>query len=167
MDFALLILIVLLAIALAAAFWKGRWQLILAGLKQAWNTIRTMWLRIILGMALGGFIQVVIPSASIAHWLGPASGIKGILIGSYIGLFVSGGPYVIMPVIASIYAAGAGPGPTLALMTGGLLGIQGLFTFYIPILGLRLSIANYIVALFVPPLVGLTGGLVFHLLGFG
>lgn len=167
MDIALLILLVLLTISLVAAYWKGRWPLILAGLTQTGHTLRSMWLRILLGMALGGFIQVVVPSASIAHWLGPASGLKGILIGSYIGLFVSGGPYVIMPVIASIYAAGAGAGPTIALMTGGLLGIQGLFTFYIPILGVRLSLANYIVALFVPPLVGLTGGAVFHLLNLG
>ena len=167
MDTALFIIIVLLIIAFAATFWKGRWPLILTGLRQTGRTLRSMWFRILLGMMLGGFLQVLVPSASIAEWLGPASGLKGILIGSYIGFFISGGPYVIMPVIASIYGAGAGAGPTIALMTGGLLSVQGLITFYVPMLGVRLSLANYIICLFVPPLVGLAGGAVFHLLNIG
>ena len=166
-DPAFLILLVLLALAFTGTYLKGRMPLVVTGIKQTGRTLKSMWFRILLGMALGGFIQVVVPSASIAEWLGPSSGLKGILIGSYIGLFVSGGPYMIMPIIASIYQAGAGPGPTIALMTGGLLSIQGLFSFYIPILGVRLSLSNYLVALFVPPLVGLAGGAVFHLLNLG
>ncbi|MBI2850884.1 MAG: permease [Chloroflexi bacterium] len=164
MDTALLILLVLLALAIIAAFWKGRWTLVWAGLKQTGRTLKAMWFRILLGMALGGFIQVLVPSASIAEWLGPASGLKGILIGSYVGLFLSGGPYVILPVVAAIYKAGAGAGPVIALLAGGLLSVQGLITWYIPFLGVRLSLAKYVVCLFVPPLVGLAGGAVFGLL---
>ena len=164
MDVALLVLLVLLTIAIITAFWKGRLPLVWAGLKQSGQTIKSMWFRILIGMTLGGFIQVLVPSTVVAEWLGPTSGLKGILIGSYIGLFISGGPYVILPVIASIYESGAGAGPTIALMTGGLLSIQGLFTWYIPLLGVRLSMAKYVVCLFVPPLVGLAGDAVFQLL---
>ena len=167
MDIALLIIIVLLAIAITVAFWKGRWPLVWAGLKQTGYTLQSMWLRILLGMALGGFIQVLVPSASIAEWLGPTSGLKGILIGSYTGLFLSGGPYVILPVVASIYKAGAGAGPVIALLAGGMLSVQGLITWYIPFLGVRLSLAKYIICFFVPPIVGLAGGAVYQLLNLG
>jgi uncharacterized membrane protein YraQ (UPF0718 family) len=166
-DAAFVVLLVLLALAVAAAWWKGRLPLVWAGLKQTGQTLRTMWFRILLGMALGGFIQVLVPNASIAEWLGPSSGLKGILIGSYIGLFVSGGPYVMMPVVASIYESGAGPGPVIALMSGGLLSVQGLITWYIPLLGVRLSVAKYIICLFVPPLIGVAGGAVFQMLKLG
>lgn len=166
-DVALLIMIVLLVAALTVAFWKGRWVLVGAGLKQTGRTLKSMWFRILLGMMLGGFLQVLVPSASIAEWLGPTSGLKGILIGAYTGLFLSGGPYVVMPVVAAIYHAGAGAGPVIALLAGGLLNVQGLITFYIPMLGVRLSLANYIICFFVPPLIGLAGGAVYHLLGLG
>ena len=167
MDLALLIMIVLLVFAIAAAFWKGRLPLVWAGLKQTGYTLKSMWLRSLLGMMLGGFIQVLVPSASIAEWLGPASGLKGILIGAYTGFFLSGGPYVVLPVVASIYKAGAGAAPIIALLAGGMLNVQGLITWYIPFLGVRLSLAKYIVAVFVPPLIGMAGGAVYQLLNFG
>jgi len=164
-DPAMKILLVMLAAAIGIATLKGGWPLIRAGLQQTGRTLNSMWFRILLGMALGGFIQVLVPSTLIADWLGPASGLKGILIGSYAGLFLSGGPYVILPVVAAIYEAGAGAGPIISLLSGGLLSVQGLFAFYIPILGLRLSLTQYLVYLFIPPLLGLAGGAVFHLLG--
>lgn len=164
MDLALIILLVLLTAAVTTAFWKGRWQLVWAGLNQTGRTIKSMWFRILLGMALGGFIQVLVPSASIAEWLGPTSGLKGILIGSYTGLFLSGGPYMILPVVAAIYHAGAGVGPVIALLAGGLLNVQGLIAWYIPFLGVRLSLSNYLVCLFVPPLIGLAGAAIYQLL---
>jgi len=164
MGTPLLILVTLLMIAIVAALWKGGWQLLWAGLKQTGHTLKSMWFRVLLGMLLGGFIQVLVPTDFIAQWLGPASGLKGILIGSYVGLFVSGGPYVVMPVIAAIYHAGAGPGPIIALLSGGMLAVQGLITWQIPLMGMRLSLAQYIVLLFVPPILGLAGGALYQLL---
>lgn len=163
-DLAFKIIAVLLGIAVIGAFWKGRLPLVWAGLKQTGNTLRSMWFRILLGMALGGFIQVLVPSTMIADWLGPASGWKGILIGAYTGFFLGGGPYVVLPVVAAVYNAGAGAGPVIALLAGGMLNIQALVAWYIPILGVRISVANYIAVFFLPPLIGLAGEAVFHLL---
>ena len=71
---------------LAAAFWKGGWQLTILGLTQASQLIQTVWLRLLLGFTLGGLIQVLLPRDLIAEWLGPASGLKGILIGYWKGV---------------------------------------------------------------------------------
>lgn len=167
MDLALLILLVLLFIAIVTALWRGGWQLLFSGLRQTGSTLKSMWLRVLLGMTLGGLIQVLIPSAVIAEWLGPASGLKGILIGSYVGIIMGGGPYVTLPIIASIFKAGAGAGPVIALLTGGILSVQGLITWQIPLLGAKIAFTRYIVCLFVPPLVGLAGGAVYQLLNLG
>ncbi len=164
MDISLLILLVMFAIAVTLTLWKGRWQLLWSGLKQTGRTLRGVWFRVLLGMTLGGFIQVLIPSSSIAAWLGPASGLKGILIGSYLGLFLSGGPYMILPIIVAILRAGAGPGQIIALLAGGMLGVQEFITWNVPFLGMRLALSRYIISFSVPPLVGLAGGALYRLL---
>lgn len=165
MDATLWILVGMVVTAILVALWRGRWPLLYSGLRQAVLTLRSMWCRLILGFSLGGLIQVVIPSPVIAEWLGPASGMKGILIGSYAGVIMTGGPYVTLPIVASIYAAGAGPGPVIALLASmNLLSLPGLLTWAIPFLGAKLALTRWAVCLFVPPVIGLIGSAVFRLL---
>jgi len=166
LDTTLLILLILVGLAVAASFWRGGWQLTLSGFTQAGHLINTIWLRLILGFTLGGLIQVLIPRDIIAKWLGPASGLKGILIGSYTGAILSGAPYVMLPIVAAIYRAGAGVGPIIALLTGqGLIGIQMLIVWQIPFFGVELPLARYIVSLFIPPFAGLIGATIFRIMG--
>ncbi len=164
-DITLVILVALVLIGVAAAFWNGGWQLAGLGLVQTGRLIEKVWLRILLGFTLGGLIQVLIPRDIIARWLGPTSGIKGILIGSYTGIFMSGAPYVMLPVVASLYTAGAGAGPIIALVTGqSLISLQTLITWQIPFLGVGIPLSKFIVCLFIAPFVGFAGSIVFKLL---
>ncbi|MBM2825839.1 MAG: conserved rane protein of unknown function [Dehalococcoidales bacterium] len=164
-DATLAILIALLLITVAAAFFKGGVPLTWLGLVQTGRLLETVWLRLLLGFVLGGLTQVLVPRSIIARWLGPASGIKGILIGSYTGIFMAGAPYVMLPVVASLYLAGAGAGPVIALLTGqALLGLQNLIVWQIPFLGVGLPLSRFIVSLFITPLVGLLGATVFKIL---
>ena len=165
MDITLLILLVMVAAAIVTVLWKGRWRLIALGFKQAAHTFQSMWLRVLIGFTLGGLFQVLIPNTLIVDWLGPASGLKGILIGSYVGIIITGGPYVTLPIIASIYAAGAGVGPVIALLTGAnLISLPMLITWQIPFIGVRVALARYVVCLFIPPLAGLAGAAIYQLL---
>jgi uncharacterized membrane protein YraQ (UPF0718 family) len=164
-DVTLIILIVLLVIAMGSAFLKGGLPLAGQGLVQSGRLLEQVWLRLPLGFALGGLIQVLVPRAVIARWLGPTSGIKGILIGSYSGIIFSGAPFVMLPVVASLYLAGAGPGPVIAMLTGQmLLGMQNLIVWQIPFLGVGLPVSRYIVSLVITPLFGIAGAAVFKLL---
>lgn len=168
MDIALQTLVGMVVVAMAIALWRGGWPLLISGFKQAGLTVKSMWFRLILGFTLGGLIQVLIPSPLIAEWLGPASGLKGILIASYAGVILTGGPYVTLPIIASIYAAGAGPGPIIALLASmNLLSLPNLLTWAIPFLGAKLALSRYLVCLFLPPVIGLAGAAVFRLVSVG
>jgi uncharacterized membrane protein YraQ (UPF0718 family) len=159
MDSALIILLALVAAATVGTLLRGGRRLLLEGLKQAALTLKSMWLRLILGFSLGGMIQVLIPSDLIAEWLGPTSGLRGILIASYAGIIMTGGPYVSLPIVASIYAAGAGPGPVIALLASmNLLSLPGLLTWAIPFMGARIALTRY---------VGLAGAGVFGLMSPG
>ncbi|MBI4296151.1 MAG: permease [Chloroflexi bacterium] len=164
-DRTFIILVALVLVAIGAAFWKGGWQLTGQGLVQARHLIETVWLRLLLGFTLAGLIQVVIPRATIARWLGPRSGIKGILIGSYTATIMTGAPFVSLPVVASLYTAGAGAGPMIALLTGtSLIGIQNLIVWQIPFLGVGVPLSKFITGLLVTPLAGMAGIVVFKLL---
>lgn len=164
-DPTLLVLIALLLLAIVLAFLKGGGQVAWQGVVQTGRLLESIWLRLPLGFALGGLIQVLVPRNVIARWLGPTSGLRGILIGSYTGIVLSGAPYVMLPIVASLYLAGAGAGPVIALLTGqALLGIQNLIVWQIPFLGVGLPLSKYIACLIITPLVGLAGSVVFRLL---
>ncbi|MEE8414563.1 MAG: permease [Dehalococcoidales bacterium] len=164
-DKTVLLLVALVLLALGTAFLTGGWQLAFDGLKQTGRLFNTVWLRLLLGFTLGGLIRVVIPHALIAKWLGHTSGLKGILIGSYIGIIIPGGPFVFLPIIASIYSAGAGVGPVIALLTGrALLSIHMLVVWYIPFLGAEIPLAGYLTSLLIPPILGLAGIVVFRII---
>ncbi len=168
MDVSMWVLVGMLATAMALTFWKGGWRMLLSGFKEGALTFKSIWVRLVLGFTLGGLIQVVIPSPVIAEWLGPASGMKGILIGSYAGIIITGGPYVTLPVVASIFTAGAGVGPVIALLTSmNLISLPGLLTWAIPFMGVRLALSRYIVCLVIPPIVGLVGSAVYEFLTIG
>jgi len=164
-DITLIVLAAMVLIAVVAAFWKGGWQLTRLGLVQGGHLLGMVWLRLPLGFILGGLIQVLVPRTVISRWLGPTSGIKGILIGSYTAIILSGAPYVMMPVVASLYLAGAGAGPIIALLTGQtVLGLQNLIVWQIPFLGIGIPLSRFIVSLFITPLVGWAGSGTFKLL---
>jgi uncharacterized membrane protein YraQ (UPF0718 family) len=165
MDIAFWILVGMLMVAVVLTLWKGGWQLLITGLKQAGITFKGMWFRLVLGFTLGGMLQVLLPSTLIAEWLGPDSGLKGILIGSYAGIIMTGGPFVTLPIIASIYAAGAGPGPVIALLASmNLLSLPGLLTWAIPFVGVKIALTRYLVCLVIPPFIGLAGAAIFQVI---
>ena len=160
----LAILITLVLIAIVATTWKGGWQLTFLGLTNTGQLIQRVGLYFVLGLILGGMAQKLIPSALIAKWLGRASGIKGIFIGSYIGMFIPAGPFTFMPIITSIYKAGAGVGPIIALFAGrAMLSLQILVVWQIPFLGVELPLSRFLACLLLPPLVGIAGKAVYQL----
>ena len=163
MDITLLIQVVLVAVAIVIALWKGKWRLLALGFKQAIRTFKSIWLRVLMGFTLSGLIHVLIPHELIAKWLGPASGLKGILIGSFIGMFFTGGPYVRMPIIAAIYSAGAAVGPVIALLISSpILNLHALVAWQFPFLGIKLPLARYIACLFIPPVAAVAGDVLYR-----
>src|SRR3972149_3966110 len=73
LDMTLVILIGLVAVAVAAALLKGGGGLAWQGTMQTYGLLKSIWIRLPVGFALGGFIQVLVPRAIIARWLGPNS----------------------------------------------------------------------------------------------
>ena len=169
MDITLLILVVLVSLAVIVALLMGGKELLFSGFLNVGRLVQTVWLRLMLGFILGGFIAVRIPSSLVTEWLGPASGLKGIIIASYTGVIIGGGgPYIAMPVLVSFMVAGADIGPVIALLTAwNLLGLRSLFIWQMPFLGVKLALSRYVACLIFPPIAGILGGLIYQLMTSG
>ncbi len=118
-----------------------------------------------LGMLLAGMTQVILPQEVISLWLGDESGFTGILIGAAVGMLVPGGPYVVIPLAASIFLAGAGVGPVAALITAwNTIPFTRTVMWELPFLGGAFTTSRTLVNLPFPIVAGLLTPPVYNLL---
>jgi ABC-type amino acid transport system permease subunit len=92
MDTTTLVLAVATAILLLVAFRQGR-DVPLSGLQAGGRTLWRNLPLLLLGFAVAGLVQVLLPRELISRWLGAEAGAKGILIGCVAGGLVPGAPY--------------------------------------------------------------------------
>ena len=103
---------------------------------------------------VAGLMQSYLTKEFLAHWIGPESGIRGILIGSVAGSLAPGGPYVSMPLAAGFLQTGAGIGTMVAFMTGWSLWGVSRMPIEIGIMGWKFAAIRLISTFFFPPLAG-------------
>jgi uncharacterized membrane protein YraQ (UPF0718 family) len=126
---------------------------------QGGRLLRGVAPELLLGFALAGLIDVLIPSATLVRWLGAESSGRGILVGWFVGLVIPGGPYVFFPVVAALARQGAAPAAVLTLITAKtLVSPIRMLTYEAPVLGWPLTLARLIPGVVAPPLLGLLGG---------
>jgi uncharacterized protein len=129
------------------------------GVKLGWQTLKRTLLVLILAFAIVGYVKVLAPQDLVRSWIGPNSGIRGVLIGTVAGMLLPGGPYVVFPLVAALYQSGAGLGPTLAMITSWSALALLTVSFELPFMGWRFSILRLSLGLFAPLIVGLIGWL--------
>ncbi len=118
---------------------------------------------LLLGFALAGFLQVLLPSELIVKMMGSGSGFKGLLAGTVAGMLTPGGSFTQFPILASLLAKGAAVGPVCAYIAAwALLGLNHFVVWELPILGSRIALARLVSSLWVPPLVGWLGSLLYR-----
>lgn len=163
MDANLWILLGLVAVALAIAFARDR-ALPLAGVTAAGRLFGSVWKELLLGFLLAGLIDVLISPAELVKWLGDGRGLRGIVVGWGIGLLLPGGPYLLFPMVASLFGKGAAPGPLITLVAAKtLISPTRMLTYEAPLLGWPLTLARLLPGLLVPPLLGLAGQALYRL----
>jgi uncharacterized membrane protein YraQ (UPF0718 family) len=165
MDASLLTLCILAVILIIVAYFMRGWDLPLSGLVQGGRMLWTVFPRLLLGFALAGMIQVMIPTEYIAKMIGEGSGIRGILIATAAGAVTPGGPYVNFPIVAALYKSGAGIGPLAAyLVAWGIIPINRTLVWEIPFLGTHFAFARYLSCIIFPLVIGILTPFIFKLL---
>ncbi len=108
---------VIAIVLLVIGYQKGGGEHIL-GLKSAGNLLLQIIPLLIFAFIIAGMIQVLVPTEMISKWVGAESGFRGILIGTVIGGFMPGGPFISLPIAAGLLRVGASVGTMVALLTG-------------------------------------------------
>jgi len=131
------------------------------GLKSAGNLLLQIAPLLIFAFIVAGMIQTLIPTETISKWIGTESGFRGVLIGTVVGGFIPGGPYVTLPIAAGLLRAGASIGTMVALVAAWSL----LAVFRLPIevglLGWKFTLIRIACTFFFPPIAGLIANLFF------
>jgi uncharacterized membrane protein YraQ (UPF0718 family) len=163
MDASLWILFGLVVVALAAAFARDP-GLPWAGFRAGAHLLGSVWMEIALGFLLAGLIEVLVSPAQLVRWLGDGQGLRGIGAGWAIGLLLPGGPYLLFPLVASLFGKGAAAGPLITLVaTKTLVSPIRMLTYEAPLLGWPLTLARLLPGLLVPPLLGVAGQFLYRL----
>ena len=134
-----------------------------AALRATGRLVGAVWLEIALGFVLAGLIDVLIPPSTLVRWLGDGQGARGILVGWAVGLALPGGPYLLFPLVASLFSKGAGPGPLITLVAAKtLVSPVRMLTYEAPLLGWPLTLARLVPGALVPPVLGVVGQLLYR-----
>jgi uncharacterized membrane protein YraQ (UPF0718 family) len=125
------------------------------GSQLAWVTVRRNAALLITAFIIVGYVNVLSPTNLIQAWIGPDSGFKGLLISEGIGMLLPGGPYVVFPLIAVLYSAGAGLGPAVTMVTSWATLALLTITFELPFMGWRFTAIRWGLGLVIPLIAGL------------
>ena len=149
-------LIVALAILLASLAARRRDGSLRQGFEMALERFIDVLPRVALALLAAGFIGRIMPGEQIAHYIGPESGLLGILIASVAGGFVPSGPIVSFPVIVVFVQAGAGFPQICAFLTAwSVLALHRVFIYEIALMGWQFSASRLISSLVLPVINGL------------
>ena len=161
MTEATLILVVLACAGMILA-WRRHDGSPQRSVKIGWATFTRTLPLLIVAFIIVGYVNALEPQSLVRNWIGPDSGFRGVLIGSIAGMLLPGGPYVVFPLIGTLYSTGAGMGPTLAMITSWAALALLSVSFELPFLGWRFTLIRLGLGFIVPVLVGSAGMLLLN-----
>jgi uncharacterized membrane protein YraQ (UPF0718 family) len=153
------LILVLIALVLSLVAWRQGPGKLKLGAQVGWSTLKRTLPVLVLAFIIVGFVSVLKPQTFVRTWIGPDSGLQGVLIGTLAGMLLPGGPYVVFPLIGTLFQSGAGLGPTLAMITSWATIALLTVSFELPFMGWRFSLVRLGLGIFVPLAVGFIGTL--------
>lgn len=143
-----------IAIVMLIIAWRRKDGSHTRGVVQGWKTFKRNFWTLVMALVIVGFVNALSPQNLIQDYLGPDSGWGGILLAEGIGMILPGGPYVVFPIMAVIYQAGAGLAPAVTLVTSWASVALLTVTFELPFMGWRFSVIRWGMGLLAPLLAG-------------
>jgi len=151
------ITLILIALFLLLIAWRRHDGSHVKGAQVGLQTLRRTLPLLVIAFIIVGYVNALEPQSLVQNWIGPGTGLQGVLIGTAAGMLLPGGPYVVFPLIAILFQSGAGLGPTLAMITSWAAIALLTVSFELPFLGWRFTRIRLGFGLLVPILVGLLG----------
>jgi uncharacterized membrane protein YraQ (UPF0718 family) len=114
--------------------------------------------KVLAGCLIGAFVTLLLPRETVGRWVGAESGLAGILVATFAGAILPGGPFTIYPVAGAFLVAGADAGAACAfVISWTLLGYTRAIVWELPFFGLEFVTWRVIFSLPLPIIAGLAG----------
>jgi uncharacterized membrane protein YraQ (UPF0718 family) len=161
-GWSMIVIAVLVAVSAALVYRRdgaaGVWEI----LKHDLTLFGGILPRVLAGCLLGAFITEILPHEKVSRSLGPASGLKGLLIGAAFGAILPGGPFTAYPVASALLTVGADFGATIAMVVSWtLIGYGRAIAWELPIMGTDFTLWRIVISLPLPILAGALGRFVY------
>ena len=155
-DWSAAVIAALAVTAGIVVYFRDGQQRFLAILTDDLGLFGLMLPKVLAGCLIGAFVTLLLPRETIARWVGKESGIAGILVATFAGAILPGGPFTIYPVAGSFLAAGADVGAACAfVISWTLIGYTRAIVWELPFFGLDFVTWRILFSLPLPILSGL------------
>lgn len=122
----------------ALCWWLGGSEAVRRAFGSAGQTLLTIVPVFAAGLLLAGLVQGLVPRDKVKNWLGSASGLRGLLIATAIGVITPGGPFTSFPLVVALAEAGADIGVLVAYLTSwSTLGMNRILVWEVPLIGIH------------------------------
>lgn len=156
MDSSFFLILGLFVAMAGLAWWRGGSELLQAGVGDGFTLLIRYGLLIIVAFLAAGLAQVLIPRDAVEGVLGDQAGLSGIGLATLAGILTPSGPFVSLPIAATLLKSGASPGAVVAYVSAwSLLAIHRFVAWEVPILGLRFALIRWGICLALPIAAGL------------
>ena len=92
--------------------------------------------KVLAGCLIGAFVTLLLPREMVARWVGHESGFAGLLIATFFGFLLPGGPITIYPVAGAVLVMGADAGAVVAfIVSWTLIGYTRALVWELPFFG--------------------------------
>ena len=106
---------------------------------------------VITAVMISGYVQTLIPRATIEHWLGKDAGWRGLSLAILAGSLTPGGPFAAFPLVVAIYRIGASFEIVVAYLTAwSVLGVNRAIVWEVPFFGIDFVALKMLVSLPLP-----------------
>ena len=137
-------------------YYQGN-NLHITGLQISAKMIVQMMPLLLLALVIAGMSQVFAAQQEefITKWLGPESGLRGIMFASEAGTLTPGGPVVTVPLLAGLLRSGSSIGVAVAYLTGWGAWSLARLPLEVAILGWKFTLIRVASVCLLPPIAGL------------
>ena len=160
-DWSTAAITALMVAAAAAVFWRDGPDRFAAVLRSDLGIFVGILPKMLAGCLIGGFVILLLPREVVVRWVGAESGFTGLVIATFAGAIMPGGPVTVYPVAGAFLAVGADVGAALAFVTSWtLLGYARALVWELPFFGPDFVLWRMAVAPLFPLFVGVLGRIV-------
>ncbi|CAI8365823.1 MAG: Uncharacterised protein [Halieaceae bacterium] len=130
------------------------------GVKQggafAWKQAKGLSLRLPFALLTAAFLSESLPMEHLAQFVGPQSGVQGLVLSALLGGLLPGGPMTSFPIALVIFQAGAGTPQIVSFLAGwSVFAMHRVIAYEAPILGWRFVGLRLLACAALPVLSGL------------